>query len=96
MTINKLGVMSVGKVMGAVYGLMGLIFGAIVALVSLAGASIGTVEDASPMFGALFGVGAVIFLPLLYGCFGFIGGLLTAAIYNLVAGWCGGVEIETQ
>jgi hypothetical protein len=44
----------------------------------------------------LFGVGAVILLPLFYGLMGFLMGMLTAALYNLIAGWLGGVELEVQ
>ena len=42
------------------------------------------------------GVGAVIFLPLLYGVFGAIGGALTALFYNIIAGMVGGLQIETE
>jgi len=40
------------------------------------------------------GVAAVIVLPLFYGLLGFIGGIITAALFNLVASMVGGVEIE--
>jgi hypothetical protein len=30
----------------------------------------------------------------LYACLGFVMSLLTAALYNLVAGWVGGVEVD--
>ena len=45
-------------------------------------------------FGALFGVGAIIFFPVLYGVLGFIGSLIVAAIYNVLASAVGGVEVE--
>jgi hypothetical protein len=45
-------------------------------------------------FGAMFGVGAIIFFPILYGVLGFIGSLIGAGIYNLLAAMVGGVEIE--
>ncbi len=35
----------------------------------------------------------VIFVPLVYIIGRFIGGIIAAFIYNLVAGWLGGVEI---
>jgi hypothetical protein len=44
----------------------------------------------------MFGVGAIIFLPLFYGVLGLIGGALGAALYNLFAGLFGGIELETQ
>jgi hypothetical protein len=47
-------------------------------------------------FGALLGVGAIVVLPILYGCLGFVFTMLAAALYNLVAGWVGGVELDIQ
>lgn len=87
-----------GKVGGALYGLLGLVFGVFLALFSLLGAGIAAsqVDEPGVLLGALFGVGAVIFLPLFYGFFGFVGGIITAALYNLVAGWVGGVEMHLE
>jgi hypothetical protein len=101
MVISKVGVLSCGKVMGALYALIGLIVGACLALFSLIGAGFaagagGDDGAAAGMFGAMFGVGAVIMLPLFYGFAGFIGGLITAAIYNLVSGAVGGLELDVQ
>jgi hypothetical protein len=45
--------------------------------------------------GAVFGVGAVVILPIFYGVMGGLMGLLMAWLYNLVAGFVGGVEIRT-
>jgi hypothetical protein len=47
---------------------------------------------------ALFGHGGIgimfaIFIPIIYGIVGFIGGVIAAFIYNLVARWTGGLEI---
>lgn len=44
----------------------------------------------------LFGVGAIIFLPIMYGIMGFIGGAIMAFVYNVVAGIAGGVELELE
>jgi hypothetical protein len=96
--IRRMGVLSVAKLQGALYALLGLIFGAVFALFSLFGAALGHAMGAgshdSSIFGAIFGLGAIILFPIGYGLIGFIGGLLVAALYNLVAGIVGGVEIE--
>lgn len=102
MVIRRFGVWSVAKLAGSLYGVLGLIFGIIVAFVSLvaAGAASAFKDMTTPMPGvmlpAFFGVGAIIVLPLVYGCIGLIFGALTAWVYNLVAGWVGGIEVETQ
>lgn len=96
MVVRRIGVLSLARVMGAIYGGFGLIAGAIFALFSIFGAAIGAAaaESSEPLVAVLFGVGAVIFMPLLYGLMGFVGGILSAALYNLVAGFVGGLELE--
>jgi hypothetical protein len=37
-----------------------------------------------------------IFMPIFYAVFGFIFGIISAAIYNLVARWVGGIEVEVE
>jgi len=34
--------------------------------------------------------------PLLYGVFGFLGGLLFSWFYNVLARWIGGIEVELE
>jgi hypothetical protein len=97
MRITHISPLSVAKVAFVLYGLIGLIVGACIALASLLGASFGAANgDRSALLGAVFGVGAVIFLPLLYGFFGAIGALISSAIYNVVAGMVGGVELTIE
>ena len=44
----------------------------------------------------ILGLGGIfiVMLPILYGAMGFIGGIIGALIYNLVAKWIGGIEVE--
>jgi uncharacterized membrane protein len=51
-------------------------------------------SDAPAFMGALFGVGAIVFLPIMYGAIGACAGAIGAAIYNLVAGAVGGLELD--
>jgi hypothetical protein len=45
---------------------------------------------AAAVAGIMFGMG--ILMPVIYGVMGFIG----AAVYNLVARWIGGIELEVE
>jgi hypothetical protein len=89
--------MSVAKVAFVLYGLIGLLIGLCVALASLLGAPfMGSESEHAGAFGILFGLGAVIFMPILYGGLGAIGALIATAVYNVVAGLVGGIELTTE
>ena len=38
----------------------------------------------------------IILLPVFYGIMGFVFGIIGAALYNLVARWIGGFEVEIE
>ncbi len=95
MIVKRFGVWSVAKVYGALSGAFGLLIGLCFALASAIG--IGLSDEEQPRFiAAMFGAGAVIFLPVFYGVMGVVMGALSAALYNLFAGMVGGVRIETE
>lgn len=97
MIIRRFGVWSVAKLYGSLLAAMGLLFGAIIALASMIGGAFGQDSPASagPM-AAMFGVGAIIFLPIFYGVLGVVMGAITAGLYNLFADMLGGIEVETE
>ncbi len=100
--IKKLGVLSFAKmqgVMGLVIGLLiGIIYGVIIILYSLLGASLvsGDARFAVGGGGVVIGIVAMAGFPIMYGIIGFIGGAIGALIYNVFAGFVGGVEIEVE
>lgn len=96
MTIKRIDPMSLARITGLLYAVLGLLLGALLSVISFTMASIlpTSVPSQFGVFRMLFGVGAVILLPCLYGALGFVGGLLSAAIYNGLAKAIGGVVIE--
>jgi hypothetical protein len=101
MVIRRIGVWSVARLYGAILASFGLFVGALVALASALGGMAGAMSESAsgPGAGALamvFGVGAIVILPLFYGCLGLIMGSIGAALYNLFAGMFGGIELETE
>jgi hypothetical protein len=100
MVIRRIGPGSMAKVMGTMYALWGFIFGAIVAVIAMLGAGIGAAassDESMPMWlGPMFGVGAIIFMPIVYGILGAVFGALTAVIYNVIAGMVGGLSLEVE
>jgi hypothetical protein len=104
MVIRRVNPWSLARVFGMLQACMGLVVGLMFSVVSLViGVGIGQADadlHALPFggaaMGALFGIGAAIFLPIVYGVIGFVTGALGALIYNLVAGAIGGIEIDVD
>jgi hypothetical protein len=97
MELREIGPVSCAKVLGIVYAVIGLVAGIIVGLIAAAGAALGNgAEHVNPLLGSLFGVGAVVFLPVMYGALGALAGLLFSALYNVIARWVGGIQVTLQ
>ena len=94
MVIKSVGAFSLAKIMGTLYAIVGLVFGGLISLVAVAGMSFG--GSRAGFGGALFGVFAVIALPIFYGCLGFVFTLIGGWLYNMASGIVGGVEFETE
>jgi hypothetical protein len=91
--VKSVGVLSVAKIMGLIYGCMGLIFAPFFLLIGLVGSMAGQAKSA---FAGMFGIIFAIFMPVLYGAIGFVAGLLGALLYNLFAKLIGGFELELE
>ena len=74
-----------GIVLGIFYGICGLIAASFLLVATLAGRE-----------GAILGVTFAVMLPIFYAVAGFIGCVIAAALYNLVAKWTGGLEFEVS
>ena len=99
--IKKLGILSVAKIYAVMmlvisllisipYGLIIMIFGV---------AMMGTGQRGGMAAGGgsiVLGLAVMIILPIVYAGFGFVGGALGALLYNLFAGFVGGIEIEVE
>ena len=98
MLIKRVQPMSLGKILGVLYAIGGLFFGLIVSLVALAFPGFGSApqQQAFPGSSLFLGVGAIVFLPIFYGAAGFLGGLISAALYNGLAKIVGGVMIDVE
>jgi hypothetical protein len=95
MVIKRVGPVSCAKIAATLYAIFGLLIGGVFSLVALAG---GFGSDTSEFagIGAIVGAAAIIVFPIFYGALGFVGTLVAAWLYNLAAGFVGGVEIEVQ
>jgi hypothetical protein len=91
--LKSVGVMSIAKLMGLLYGCLGLIFAPIFLLIGLLGSFAGS--DKTPLAG-VFGVVFAILMPVFYGAIGFVSGAISGLLYNLFAKWVGGFEFELE
>ena len=83
--IRRFGVGQTAKVFGVMYALLGLVF---VPFLLLLGS---IMPEASR-----FSTGMALAIPIIYGFCGFVFTALACAIYNVVAGMVGGIEIEVN
>lgn len=97
MVIKRVNPISAAKISGVLGVMLGLIIGACVSLVMMVAGSVAAARADRPggaLFGVLFGAGAIVILPVFYGVFMFVIGLIQAALYNVAAKWMGGLEID--
>ncbi|HEX9120584.1 MAG TPA: hypothetical protein VF840_08595 [Terriglobales bacterium] len=83
------------KISGIFYGALGLLFVPLFLLFSMIAAVAGK-QTGAPAFPAAIGIGLALVMPILYAGIGFLFGAFSAFVYNLVAGWIGGIEMEFQ
>jgi hypothetical protein len=96
--IKRIAPLQAGKMMGVLYACMGLIFLPFFMLAGLAGAFAQHAQQgqaaAAAITGVMFGMG--LLMPVIYGVMGFIFGVISAALYNLIARWIGGIEVDVE
>lgn len=76
-------------IMGVTYVLLGIIIGLLMYLFT------SMIPMPAPFGNTARGIG-VIFIPIIYGVFGYICGFIGAVIYNLVAGTVGGIKVTVS
>lgn len=96
MKLRRVGAVSVAITMGAVYFFVGIVVAVVVGGMMMVGfgALAGAKDSGNPLAGMFAGGFFLILAPIFYGILGFIGGLIASGIYNLVARFTGGIEME--
>ena len=92
LVLKKLGVMSVAKISAIIYGIFGLIAGIAIAVM---GSAFGAMAGFGGL-GAAFGILMIIIMPIFYGIIGFVAGAIFAWLYNVIARWVGGIEMNFE
>lgn len=94
--IRRMGVMQMAKTSGVLYALLGVIIGVPVVLFMSTIAKTTSGIPGVPGVGSGVGIGTLVMMPVIYAVGGFVSGAVIAALYNLVAGWTGGIAIELE
>jgi hypothetical protein len=103
MTIRRVGVFSLAKMYALLLFVMGLIIGVIYGLIiMLFGAAMSSLapRGEGPAMGGIgtivFGLIMMIAVPVFYGIIGFIFGAIGGFVYNIAAGIVGGIELDLE
>ena len=103
MTIKRFSVLSVAKMqsllmfvigllIGVIYGLSFMIFGAAISAMAPSGES----QTASGIGTVVIGIVIMVAVPITYAILGFIIGCIWAVVYNVAAGVVGGIKFELE
>lgn len=96
MVIKRIAPVSCAKISGTLYAILGLVIGGIFSLVAMMTGGLASNTSGFAGLGAMIGIGSIVIFPIFYGCIGFVGTLIAAALYNVIAGMVGGIEVEVQ
>lgn len=89
--VKSVGVLSVAKIMGLIYGCLGLIVVPVFLLMAVAGLFAGS---GKAPFAGVMGIMLAVVVPIFYGVMGFVLGAIGALLYNVFANLIGGFELE--
>ena len=91
--LKSIAPLQLGKILAVIYGVIGVLFIPFFLSLSAVSAHLPAGQRSGVM---ALGVGIALAMPLLYAVMGFVCGALGALIYNLVAKWMGGIEVEVE
>ncbi|MBK1877100.1 DUF3566 domain-containing protein [Pelagicoccus mobilis] len=96
--LKRINPLQLGKILAAFYALASLIFVPFMLLFSLLASVVQQSEGTAAQMPILLGMGAgfLIIAPIMYGVMGFVAGIIGAFLYNLIAKWLGGIEVEVE
>jgi len=94
--LKRIDPLQAGKMLAALYGLLSLlIIPFMLAAMSFASLAARHGGGSAPAFPLMLGMGMgfMVLLPVFYAVMGFVFGVISAWLYNLLAKWLGGFEL---
>ena len=100
--LTKIKVFSLVKLQTVLAALLGFLAGVIYSMggffvdvfVSMGWISVAAAETPGLSYGTVLAFGALVGMPIIFALFGFLLGLIEAMLFNLLAGWFKGLEID--
>jgi len=92
--LKSIDVMSLATVSAVIAAIWGFVAGIFMALGASMASSLGAFAGTEMLPMAGFGFAAIVIFPIVYAIMGFVGGAITAFIYNIVAQKVGGVKLD--
>ena len=93
-TLKRIGPLQLGKILGALYFLFGLIVGVIAGSIALISLIVKPLQNGG--LDAGLGLLFLLIAPFLYGAMGFLSDVVSAALYNFLAKFVGGIEVDLE
>jgi hypothetical protein len=91
--IKHINVLSLGKILAVINAVLGLIQGLLVTIGSMMGVDMSQGQIPANSLVQQF---AIVYFPVLYAVGGFVGGLLTAVIFNHAVKILGPLEVDIE
>jgi hypothetical protein len=96
-TLKRIEPLQLGKIAGAFYGLISLIFVPFILLFAVIGGLAAHAQNGPAVpFTIGAGVMMALFMPVLYAGMGFIFGIIGACLYNFLASRLGGIQVDVE
>ena len=98
--LKRIAPLQAGKMLAAFYGLISLIIVPFIMVFMAVGGIAAASQHGGgaatmPMMMGM-GLGFMLLLPIMYAVMGFVFGIIGAFVYNLMARWMGGFELEFE
>jgi hypothetical protein len=94
--LKRVGVLSMAKFQAVMMAVVGLLLGGVIYLTQVLLMGGFSAETPEAQILSAFGPVMILMFPLAYGLMGFVIGVVGAALYNLIAKWIGGIEVELR
>ncbi len=96
--LKRIAPLQAGKMLAAFYGLLSLLVVPFMFVAMTVAGMAARSQGGAPPFPFILGMGMgfMLLLPFLYALMGFLFGVISAWVYNLLTKWIGGFEFEFE